>query len=67
VAGRNAKEADADLVLDRAALTKVMQQYLKMSEAVEAGVVKVNGNSATLLELFGLFDEFHMSFNIVEP
>ncbi|WP_076861029.1 alkyl/aryl-sulfatase [Bradyrhizobium mercantei] len=67
VAGRKAKEADASLTLDRATMIEVMQQKMKMPEAVDAGHVRVDGNSAKLLELFELFDEFDMKFNIVEP
>lgn len=40
---------------------------MKFPEAIGAGLVKIEGNPAKLLELFGLFDEFELRFNIVEP
>ena len=67
VAGRNAADADATLVLERATLTKVMQQKMKFPEAISAGLAKIEGNPMKLLELFGLFDDFDLRFNIVEP
>ena len=67
VEGRNAAGADAGLTLERATLTKIMQQALKFPEAIGAGLVKIEGNPAKLLELFGLLDEFNLRFNIVEP
>lgn len=67
VAGRNAKEVDASLTLDRATMIEIMQQKMKMREAVAAGRVKIDGNPAKLLELFDLLDEFDMNFNIAEP
>ena len=67
VAGRKAAVADAGLTLERSTLTKVMQQAMKFPEAIGAGLVKIDGNPTKLLELFGLFDEFDLRFNIVEP
>lgn len=67
VAGRNAEIADAGLTLERATLTKVMQQKMTFPEAIGAGLVKIAGNPAKLLELFGLFDTFDLRFAIVEP
>ncbi len=59
--------ADAGLTLERATLTKVMQQKTTFPEAIGAGLVKIDGNPAKLLELFALFDTFDLRFAIVEP
>ena len=67
VAGRNAEKADAALTLERATLTKVMQQKTTFPEAIGAGLVKIGGDPSKLLELFGLFDTFELGFAIVEP
>ncbi|MFO1136227.1 MAG: alkyl sulfatase dimerization domain-containing protein [Rhodoblastus sp.] len=67
VAGRTAETADAGLTLERATLTKVMQQKTTFPEAIGAGLIKMSGNPVKLIELFALFDTFDMSFAIVEP
>lgn len=67
VVGRNAEVADAGLTLERATLTKAMQQKTTFPEAIGAGLVKIAGNPAKLLELFALFDTFDLRFAIVEP
>lgn len=67
VEGRNAETADAGLTLERATLTKVMQQTTTFPEAIGAGLVKIDGNPAKLLELFALLDTFELGFKIVEP
>ncbi|MFV0279304.1 MAG: alkyl/aryl-sulfatase [Rhodoblastus sp.] len=67
IVGRNVETADASLTLERATLTRVMQQKTTFPEAVGAGLVKIEGDPAKLLELFGLFDTFDMHFGIVEP
>ena len=67
IVGRNAEGADAGLTLERATLTKVMQQATTFPEAIGAGLIKMSGNPAKLLELFALFDTFDLRFAIVEP
>jgi alkyl sulfatase BDS1-like metallo-beta-lactamase superfamily hydrolase len=67
VGGRIEAKADTTLTLDRATLTKIMQQDLKLPGAVHANLIHVEGHSAKLFELFDLFDEFDLRFNIVEP
>ena len=67
IVGRNAETADAGLTLERATLTKVMQQATTFPGAIGAGLIKMSGNPAKLLELFALFDTFDLRFAIVEP
>jgi alkyl sulfatase BDS1-like metallo-beta-lactamase superfamily hydrolase len=67
VEGRLAAEADVSLTLARATLTKIVQRQTTFPEAIGAGEIKIAGNPAKLLELFGLFDEFESRFAIVEP
>ncbi|HMN72913.1 MAG TPA: alkyl sulfatase dimerization domain-containing protein [Rhodoblastus sp.] len=67
VGGRTAENADAGLTLERATLTRIMQQKTTFPEAIGAGLVKIDGNPAKLLELFGLLDTFDPQFAIVEP
>lgn len=67
VAGRLSAEADVSLTLTRATLAQVMQRKTTFPEAIGAGEIKIIGNAAKLLELFGLFDQFESRFAIVEP
>lgn len=67
VAGRLATNAEVSLTLAQPALTKILQRQATFPEAIAAGEIKIDGNPAKLLELFGLFDEFESRFAIVEP
>lgn len=67
VAGRLATNAEVSLTLAQPALTKILQRQATFPEAIAAGEIKIDGNPAKLLELFGLFDEFELRFAIVEP
>jgi alkyl sulfatase BDS1-like metallo-beta-lactamase superfamily hydrolase len=67
LADRASDAADATLTLDREALNRLIARELSMDEAVQQGLVNVQGDGAKVSELFGLLDDFSPSFAIVEP
>ena len=67
LADRHAEAADATVTLDRAVLNRVILRELALPEAMAQGLVMIEGNPMKVAELFGLFDDFTMAFEIVEP
>ena len=67
LADRHAEAADATVTLDRTVLNRVILRELALPEAMAQGLVKIEGNPMKVAELFGLFDDFTMAFEIVEP
>jgi alkyl sulfatase BDS1-like metallo-beta-lactamase superfamily hydrolase len=67
LADRHAEGADATVKLDRSALNRLMLGELPLADAVQKGLVEIAGNAMKLAELFGLFDDFTMGFEVVEP
>ena len=55
------------VTLERAALTSIILRDMSIANAVERGLVSVEGNPAKVAELFNLFDDFSMLFEVVEP
>ena len=64
---RQAERADATVTLDRAALNRLVLRQLTFANAVKTGLARVEGNAATVAELFDLFDDFTLMFEVVEP
>ncbi len=64
---RRAIGADADIATSREVLNRIVAEELTIESAVESGEVTVAPDPAPLLELFGLFDEFELWFNVIEP
>jgi len=64
---RQAERADATVTLDRAALNRLVLRQLTFANAVKTGLARVEGNAATVTELFDLFDDFTLMFEVVEP
>jgi alkyl sulfatase BDS1-like metallo-beta-lactamase superfamily hydrolase len=61
-------QAQATVVLARATLDRISLQLLTFPEAVQSGLIQVQGGSpAVLLELLGLLDKFPSTFPLVEP
>jgi alkyl sulfatase BDS1-like metallo-beta-lactamase superfamily hydrolase len=60
-------QADLTVTLERATLDAITMKQTTFQNAALAGNVKLEGNRAKLLELFGLFDNFDPNFPIVEP
>jgi len=67
LADRRRDGADATIMLDRAALNRIILRELPIPEAIQSGQIRSEGDLAKLAELFGLFDEFTLMFEIVEP
>jgi len=66
-ANKQAKDADATLTLTRATLDQILMRKTTFPEAVQQGLVKIDGQPMKLLELFGLFENFNPMFEIVAP
>ena len=66
-ANKQAKDADATLTLTRATLDTILMRKTTFPEAVQKGLVKIDGQPMKLLELFGLFENFNPMFEIVTP
>jgi alkyl sulfatase BDS1-like metallo-beta-lactamase superfamily hydrolase len=67
VAGKQSDKADATLTLSRATLDAVALRRTTFPEAVQAGLVKVEGDVGKLTELLGMLDTFNPMFEVVEP
>ena len=66
VKGKQARNADATVILTRSALETILQQRT-LTTASQAGEIAIEGNSTAVTELLSLLDEFDPAFEIVEP
>jgi alkyl sulfatase BDS1-like metallo-beta-lactamase superfamily hydrolase len=64
---RHAPDADCTVRVDRTTLNQLMLRELALPDALAQGLVRIAGNGRKLAELFDLFDEFSLGFEIVEP
>ena len=67
VAGKQSPAADASLTLARATLNAITLQETTFPQAMQAGLVKVQGDARKLGELLSMVDNFNPMFNVVEP
>jgi len=67
LADRRSDGADATVTLERAALNRLVLREVAFTDAVERGLVRVDGNAAKVAELFGLLDDFALMFEVLEP
>jgi alkyl sulfatase BDS1-like metallo-beta-lactamase superfamily hydrolase len=67
LADRASDHADATVTLDRVVLDRLILHELPFADAVERGLVDVEGDPAKVAELFGLLDDFTSTFEVVEP
>ena len=67
LADRRSDAADATVTLDRAVLNRLVLREMPFADAVERGLVRVEGDPAKVVELFGLLDDFTLMFAVVEP
>ena len=67
VANKQLANADATLTLARATLDSILMRKTTFPEAVQKGLVKIDGQPMKLLELFGLMENFNPMFEIVTP
>jgi alkyl sulfatase BDS1-like metallo-beta-lactamase superfamily hydrolase len=67
LADRRSERADATVTLERAALNRLVLRDVAFTDAVERGLVRVEGNADKVAELFALLDDFSLMFEVVEP
>jgi len=67
LADRRSDRADATVTLERAMLNRLVLRELPFADAVERGLVGVDGDPAKVAELFSLLDDFTLMFEVVEP
>ena len=67
LADRAREYSDATVTLGREVLNRLILGELSFDDAVQQGLVGVEGDPARVAELFGLFDDFTTTFAIVEP
>jgi len=67
IADSSAKTADATLTLTRGTLDRILAQQLAPKEALQTGLIKVDGNPQALGRLLMLQDNFPTNFEIVMP
>ncbi len=67
LADRQSDRADATVTLERAVLNRLVLRELPFADAVQRGLVGVDGDPAKVAELFSLFDDFTLMFEVVEP
>jgi len=67
LADRQGDGADATVTLDRAVLDSIVLRELTVADAVQRGLVRVEGDPSGVVELFELLDDFTLMFEVVEP
>jgi len=67
LADRRSDVAAATVTLDRTTLDRILLREFSISEGVQSGSVRIDGDPGKLAELFGLVDEFTLMFEVVEP
>lgn len=64
---RRSENADASLQLTRATLNDILLRRLSFPQAIQQGLLRIDGDQSKLFELLGLLDEFPASFPLIEP
>ena len=67
LADRRSDAGDATVTLERAALNRLVLREVAFTDAVAQGLVRVDGDAAKVVDLFGLLDDFNLMFEVVEP
>jgi alkyl sulfatase BDS1-like metallo-beta-lactamase superfamily hydrolase len=67
VPGRQAANADATITLARGTLDAITLRKTTFPDALQAGLVKVDGDPRKLGDLLSMLDTFSVMFEIVEP
>jgi alkyl sulfatase BDS1-like metallo-beta-lactamase superfamily hydrolase len=67
LADRRSDRADATVTLDRGVLNRLILRQIPFADAVDGGLVAIDGDRAKVAQLFGLFDDFTLMFEVVEP
>jgi alkyl sulfatase BDS1-like metallo-beta-lactamase superfamily hydrolase len=64
---RQRAHADASIFLKRGSLSQVLMKQTSFAEASAQGEIRIEGDSAKLMELMSVLDESRVMFAIVEP
>jgi alkyl sulfatase BDS1-like metallo-beta-lactamase superfamily hydrolase len=67
LADRQGDPADAAVTLERAVLNRLVLREVTFADAVQRGLVRIEGQATKVAELFGLLDDFTPTFEVVEP
>ena len=67
LADRQSDRADAPVTVDRAVLNRLLLREMPFADAAQDGLVAIDGDAARVAELFSLFDDFPLMFEVVEP
>jgi alkyl sulfatase BDS1-like metallo-beta-lactamase superfamily hydrolase len=67
LADREHVQADATVTTDRDVLNGLVLRHTTFADAVQRGEARVEGNAASVVALFELFDDFSLMFEVVEP
>jgi alkyl sulfatase BDS1-like metallo-beta-lactamase superfamily hydrolase len=65
--GRQAKDADASLTMNRDTLNKIIGGHLKVEQGVTNGSIKLDGDSKKFEEFVALLDTFDPWYQVVMP
>jgi alkyl sulfatase BDS1-like metallo-beta-lactamase superfamily hydrolase len=64
---RASDQADATVTLEREVLSRLVLHELAFEEAIQQGLIGVEGDPDSVTQLFDLLDDFGSTFEIVEP
>ncbi len=67
LADRQSEQADATVRTERAVLNRLVLRETTFADAVQRGFVRIDGALDKVVELFSLFDDFTLMFEVVEP
>jgi alkyl sulfatase BDS1-like metallo-beta-lactamase superfamily hydrolase len=67
LADRTSDRADATMTLERAALNRLILGETTCADAVQQGLIAVEGDAARAGALFSLLDDFAPTFEVIEP
>lgn len=65
--GKPVDHPDAVITSDKLHFRLVVMQAVPLKEALDKGVLKIEGNADKFNDLLGHLDKFHVNFNIIEP
>lgn len=65
--GKPVDHPDAVITSDKLHFTLVVMQAVPLKEALDKGMLKIEGNADKFNDLLGCLDKFNVNFNIIEP
>ena len=65
--GKPVDHPDAVITGDKLNFTLIAMQAVPLKEALDKGMIKIEGNTDKFKELIGCMDKFNGNFNIIEP